>query len=264
MNYIGIIILVIALCLAAAFIITRSLSKALPLKKSRKILIFVIFAVVFMAVTAFSYLSQYSHADSLVENYLKSSETVTVTKTADGYYFDGPADDSAVIFYPGAKIEATAYAPLLFNLAAQGPDCFLVEMPFNMAVFGKNSASKLIDGYDYDKWIMMGHSLGGVVASGYAAEHPDEISELILLAAYPTADIADSVKLLSIYGSEDAVLNMDSYEKSKAHWPSDTSEVIIKGGNHSGFGNYGEQRGDGTALISAQEQQQETIEAILN
>ena len=37
---------------------------------------------------------------------------------------------------------------------------------------------------------------------------------------------------------------------------------MIEGGNHSGFGKYGEQKGDGKASISNKEQQQKVIEKL--
>ena len=38
----------------------------------------------------------------------------------------------------------------------------------------------------------------------------------------------------------------------------------IEGGNHAQFGNYGPQKGDLPATISAQDQQAQTVEAIAN
>lgn len=40
--------------------------------------------------------------------------------------------------------------------------------------------------------------------------------------------------------------------------------MCIPGGNHAQFGNYGVQKGDGTASISAEEQQVQTALAISN
>ena len=40
--------------------------------------------------------------------------------------------------------------------------------------------------------------------------------------------------------------------------------VEIEGGNHAQFGNYGPQKGDLPATISAQDQQAQTVEAIEN
>jgi hypothetical protein len=38
--------------------------------------------------------------------------------------------------------------------------------------------------------------------------------------------------------------------------------VVIEGGNHAQFGNYGKQKGDPDATISREEQQDKAVEAI--
>ena len=94
--------------------------------------------------------------------------------------------------------------------------------------------------------LMMGHSLGGVVASGYANSH-SQISGLILLASYASVDLSNSdLKVISIYGSNDGVLSFKNYEESKKNLPSNFWEYVIEGGNHSGFGSYGHQKKDGS------------------
>ena len=40
------------------------------------------------------------------------------------------------------------------------------------------------------------------------------------------------------------------------------TETIIDGGCHAGFGSYGAQKGDGTPIISAEEQQQQTADVL--
>lgn len=42
--------------------------------------------------------------------------------------------DVGIIFYPGAKVENTAYLPLLKHLTNKGYNCYLLKMPFNMAI----------------------------------------------------------------------------------------------------------------------------------
>lgn len=100
------------------------------------------------------------------------------------------------------------------------------------------------------------------MAAGFSAEHESELSGLILLAAYPT-DALDTLPVLSLYGSEDGVLNRGKYENSIS-LASNLTEYVIEGGNHAGFGNYGAQKGDGKADISQEEQWQETVDYILN
>jgi hypothetical protein len=176
-------------------------------------------------------------------------------------FFDGPGEDTALIFYPGAKVEAAAYAPLMQKLSETGVDCFLVEMPLRFAFFGMNAADRITAAYDYQNWIMAGHSLGGVAASVYTAKHPDSIAGLVLLASYPTQKL-EKLPYLSICGENDRVLDRESYEKSRALWPDGARELQIPGGNHAGFADYGPQRGDGEAGITPAEQQTRTAEAI--
>ena len=86
---------------------------------------------------------------------------------------------------------------------------------------------------------------------------------LVLLAAYSTADLTDSgLRVYSTYGSEDGVLNREKYEADRTNLPQDTTETVIDGGCHAGFGSYGAQKGDGTPTISAEEQQRQTADAL--
>lgn len=233
-------------------------------KRINKIL-FVVLLVIFLgAGAAFWYINDYYHSDEDVKNYLKGNEKVSVNEISQGLFIDGEGTENALIFYPGAKVEYIAYLPMLFNMAEQGIDCFLIEMPCNLAFLGKNTADSIIRTYDYENWYMSGHSLGGAMAAVYASEHLDELEGLVLLAAYPTKSLDnDKFEVLSIYGSEDTVLNMNSFEEGLKYMPVNYKEVCIEGGNHAYFGNYGEQEGDSKALISREEQQEQTMRAVL-
>ncbi len=101
------------------------------------------------------------------------------------------------------------------------------------------------------------------MAASYAAHHADELDGLILLAAYSTEDLTKSgLTVCSIYGSEDGIINREKYDANRANLPGDTSELIIEGGCHAGFGCYGPQDGDGTPSISGEEQMARTAERI--
>lgn len=252
-----------------------------------------------ICVAFFIYTSNYYHADSYALSKLESSETVTVSKTEYGWLFDGPSETDTLIFYPGAKVEETAYAPLMHRLAAEGMDVCLVKMPFHLAFFGMNEATDIIAYYDasadyhYEHWYLGGHSLGGAMAAVYAAgeetqggaaaagqaeasgaaaeqtaasgsaDSTPHLTGLILLAAYPTKPLREDLKVITIYGSEDGVLNMAKIEEGKQYLPIGSELYELAGGNHAQFGNYGPQRGDGEAAISADEQQKKTVELIL-
>lgn len=219
-----------------------------------------IFCMVFMA----AYLGDYYHSEGVSE-YLSGSEDVTVHQFMYGTFFDGPGEEDAMIFYPGAKVETDAYAPIMYQLAESGIDCFLVDMPFHMAFFGMNRAGEIMEAYSYENWYLGGHSLGGAMAANYAADHIGELRGLLLLAAYPTKNLSDSgLKVLMLYGSEDGVLHMDKVVSGRALLPEDSREVCIDGGNHAQFGSYGVQKGDGEAAISKEEQWKITVDEFTN
>ncbi len=233
--------------------------------KWKKRVIIPVISFLFIVIVCIWYVNDYYHTDENVQEYLQTKESVSVSEMSDGLYLDGPGDNEALIFYPGAKVEYTSYLPLLSDLAERGIDCFLIKMPCNLAFFGQNKAEKIMDSYEYDHWYLSGHSLGGAMAASYASGHLESLNGLVLLAAYPTKSLkSDSFSVLSLYGSEDGVLDMEKMEEGKAYMPVDYAEVCIEGGNHAQFGNYGEQKGDHAADISREEQQAQTVEAILN
>ncbi len=232
------------------------------MKKRKKILLTILVIIVILLLAMLVYLERYYHADDSAKEALQSDAQVNVTQIPEGYLFDGPGEDTAIVFYPGGKVEEESYAPLMHQLAGGGRDVFLLKLPFRLAVFDIDAADDVFSNYDYENWILAGHSLGGVAASAYASEHGDEVDGLVLLASYPTEEIPEQVRMLTIYGSEDQVLNMKSYEESRNLWSAQTEEAVIKGGNHAQYGNYGTQKGDGKALISADEQQEEVTKII--
>lgn len=161
-----------------------------------------------------------------------------------------------VVFYPGGKVEYTAYEPLMCALADRGILAVLVKMPFNLAVLKQNAADGVTEQFpEVESWYMAGHSLGGSMAASYVAKNTDKFDGLIMLAAYSTSDLSESgLKVASIYGSLDGVMNREKYAEYFPNLPIDTEEAVIYGANHAGFGMYGEQDGDGTATISNAEQ----------
>lgn len=173
-----------------------------------------------------------------------------------------PQAETGLIFYPGAKVEARAYAPLLDRIAQQGYCCVLVEMPYHLAILNVDAADEAMEAApEVQQWYLAGHSLGGATAAMYAADNPDKIAGLALLGAYSTKQLPDTLPVLLVYGSEDGVLNREKYDSCLVNVPNST-EQVIEGGNHAGFGNYGAQKGDGEASITPEEQWDITAKAI--
>ena len=163
--------------------------------------------------------------------------------------------DTALIFYPGAKVEYTAYLPILEKLRQNGIASVLMKMPFNMAIFSSNAADRAFQELPGVKnWFIGGHSMGGAMASSYFAGHQDRVRGLVLLGAYIYGDVAPE-DALTVYGTLNAGL-----EKNIKYTE---NVVVIQGGNHAWFGNYGEQKGDPAAAISREEQQDAAVQAIL-
>lgn len=204
------------------------------------------------------------NADETALSAAVSDSEVTVTKENGRMVFTPKSYDDGLIFYPGAKVEYSAYAPLMKEIAKKDILCIIVEMPFDLAVFDINAANSVKEEYPLVRhWYIGGHSLGGGIASSYADKHRDDLEGLILLAAYTTSDLRDSsLNVISIYGSNDQVLNMQKYKDNYSFLPSDTKELVIKGGCHSFFGSYGAQKGDGIPEISADEQIRQTADFI--
>lgn len=208
------------------------------------------------------YASSYFHADQTALDALGSDELVKVSEAEYGWFFDGPSEENVYIFYPGAKVEETAYAPLLHQLAENDMDVCLVKMPLRFAFLGLNKAESIIQNNKYDHYFIGGHSLGGAMAAVYAANHSETIDGVIHFASYSTKELDDSMMEIVIYGTEDKIVSRKSIEKGREIAPDRYYEYTIDGGNHAQFGNYGNQPGDGTASISAQDQQSEAIRLI--
>lgn len=201
----------------------------------------------------FWYVSDYYRAEDVALEVLSQDRGITVQNNLTILSPTYPTD-TAIIFYPGAKVEAEAYLSLLDQIRQTGVACILVHMPFHMAIFDANAAEAVIDQFpEYQHWYIAGHSMGGAMASQFASDHPDLVDGLILMGAYIYGD-CPAEDTLTIYGSLNQSVedNIDYTENI----------VEIEGGNHAQFGNYGPQKGDLPAAISAEEQQKQTVEAI--
>lgn len=231
-------------------------------KKQRIILI--VIAAVLLAVVAGGgiYVSDYYRADEVADAAMVSDDTVTVEQSDDFVVFSPAEPVAGFVFYPGGKVEHTAYAPLMRALAERNILCVVVRMPFNLAVLDMNAAEGISEQFpEVEAWYIGGHSLGGSMAASYAADNADAFDGLALLAAYSTADVT-GLEVISVYGDQDDVLNMEKYEKYRENLPETAVETVVEGGNHAQFGSYGAQSGDGEATISAEEQTRITADLL--
>ena len=223
--------------------------------KALKLTLLLILSIVNCLGGFYIWTNDYYHAEDIAVATMKGDNFIEVV---DNLTIISPsaASDIGIIFYPGAKVEAISYMPLLEKLKNQGYTCVLIEMPLNMAIFDANAADKVFDKLpDIKSWYIAGHSMGGAMASDYASKHQNKVEGLLLMGAYIYGDYPPE-KALTIYGTFNSNLEKDiNY----------TENIMkIEGGNHAQFGNYGKQKGDPDATISSDEQQNRTVTAIVD
>lgn len=238
-------------------------------KKRTPILISIAILFLLLIIGCSIYVGDYYHADETALAALTTASTadgVTVQSTDEQIIFAPEHPTAGFIFYPGGKVEFSAYAPLLRQLASHNILCIVTKMPLNLAVLDINAAEGIPEQYpDIDDWYIGGHSLGGSMAASYVAKHTDSYEGLVLLASYSTADLsASDLEVISLYGSKDEVLNAEKYDEYRTNLPSSASESVIEGGCHAYFGSYGPQDGDGTPDITVQEQMDITVDLLMD
>ena len=100
------------------------------------------------------------------------------------------------------------------------------------------------------------------MAAEYAQNNVDNLDGLILFASYPSSDedfIGFPIPILSIRGSRDpGAPNQKRFTDAVA---GSAVSFVIEGANHRQYADYTYQPADGTATISAAEQQEQIIAA---
>ncbi|HGD1735217.1 TPA: alpha/beta hydrolase [Streptococcus agalactiae] len=170
-----------------------------------------------------------------------------------------------IIFYQGALVEEEAYSQLARDLADKGYNTYILKTPLNLPVLSPHKAKTIINQNHLTNVYLAGHSLGGVVASQNAKVAP--VRGLILLASYPSrkSDLSHKkLRVLSITASNDHILNWEKYEEAKKRLPNSSTFRTIVGENHSRFGNYGHQKGDGKATLSHKSSEKQLATFISN
>jgi pimeloyl-ACP methyl ester carboxylesterase len=200
---------------------------------------------------------------------LNSDADVTVQTEGDQIVFTPAAAEAVtgLIFYPGGRVDYRAYAPVLRRVAEAGYPVILLRVPLNLAVFDVNRAGEVKQAHPQIRnWVVAGHSLGGSMAAAYAYQQPEAVDGLVMWAAYPAESndlSARPLPVLSISAANDGLATPDKIAASRAFLPASTQFVVVEGGNHAQFGDYGQQDGDGQAQIPAEEQWAQVAQATI-
>lgn len=212
----------------------------------KKILIGALIVVLLLAGGGLIYLNLDQYQAQLATNYALESDGNTLYKLN--------SSSVGFIFYQGGKVENEAYS----YLSQVNANVFLLDTPFNLSIFTINAAAEIIDQYqEITTWYVGGHSLGGSTAFLFANNADVKIEGIVYLGSYPTE--VNQFKQLAIFGDQDGLLNYQDYLNL---FDQDDTIIIISGGNHANFGEYGPQTGDNQALIEPASQRLQVIEAI--
>ncbi|MBO0899248.1 alpha/beta hydrolase [Cellulomonas sp. zg-ZUI22] len=199
---------------------------------------------------------------------LRSDDLVEVREESGWYAFvpQGPTSPTAGLVYsPGARVDVRATAAVLRPLAEAGYLVVALKEPLGVALTSPAQSGQAIAAYpEIDDWAVGGHSLGGVVASTYAAANDDLVDGLLLHASYPMGDISDAdLRVASVSGSRDGLTTPADVEASVADLPRGTTFTVVDGAVHAFFADYGPQPGDGEPTVTRARAQQEITTADL-
>ncbi len=181
------------------------------------------------------------------------------------YWFYGDSGVGFIIF-AGAKTRETAYAYLAELLRREGHTVVIPYQPFAMSAFGARHGQAILDEHpDIKKWILIGHSLGGMPAARIAAASPKRLIGIVFLATYASSNLAElPFPALRISADHDGIMNntwMDTYAKNL---PAGSKSIMLEGANHVGFGAYKSSGRDGKATMTWQEQNETAIRLTLD
>jgi pimeloyl-ACP methyl ester carboxylesterase len=229
-----------------------------------------VFTAVFVTWSLLAYRSTRDARDAL-----RSDARVTIAD-ADGHWSFDPSVPAAagLIFFAGALVDPVAYAPLARGVAEAGFPVLLVELPRRGAfggadgpeVFARARAAAATRPR-VTRWIVAGHSRGGVVAAQIVRDGFPGLAGAVLIGTSHPRDFSiasATVPITRVFGTRDTVADVHKLERTRPNLPASTRIVAIDGGNHSQFGHYGFQPGDWPATISREAQQAITRAALLD
>ncbi|SFN72422.1 alpha/beta hydrolase [Proteiniclasticum ruminis] len=234
------------------------------IKRRDRIVRILLILVIFMGVGFYVYARDYYRASMVAEGALVSGDGITFEEVKGDLVFTPSSPKGGVVIYPGGRVSERAYGHLARKIAALGYKTVIVKVPFKLSILENNAAKSYVN--EEMPWVLIGHSLGGVSASSFAQKNQDTVDGLILLASYPAGntDLSSApFPVYSLVGDKDQVVDFESLQEAQDRLPKSFEGVVIRGGNHASFGNYGIQKGDSLPDISFDDQQQYVLDALL-
>ena len=192
------------------------------------------------------------------ESYLLKAQSDQGLKIVEksNYFILTPArkDDAfkPILYYPGGLVDPQSYLFKMGKIAQLlGTEVYIIKAPFNVSIFDIPAAKRIMERYGMEQAWIGGHSLGGITAGRFVANHPEKAYGLFLLGSYADRNLRNfEGPVFSMMGMEDFVIRRSNYEDAKANLPPLALIIEVEGMNHADFGNYGPQKRDGESSLS--------------
>ncbi|MBL9138916.1 MAG: hypothetical protein JNK85_23810 [Verrucomicrobiales bacterium] len=234
-------------------------------------------SVVFVGFTVWCVIA-YRATDEGRQALATGADGVTVTRGEAHWRFTPasgqPNHPVGLVFFAGSMVDPAAYAPLARAVATNGYAVLLMELPWRGVFGGADGAEVLSQAHRamaqvpaIHGWVIAGHSKGGAVAARFVHENATDVAGLVLIGTSHPRDFdlsGTAVPVTKILGTRDGVAEVEKSERNRTKLPASARWVLIEGGNHSQFGHYGFQPGDWRAAISREEQQKQTVAAVVD
>jgi len=168
-----------------------------------------------------------------------------------------------LVFVPAPRVDPRAYANILRPVVDAGYLVAVVKPAYGVALPNNATLRTVIDHHSEVRyWAVGGNDSGGAVAAAYADSNP--VIGLLLYASAPGNELArNDLITTSISGSADDLVSQGDIAEGKPKLPEATRYVVIDGGIHAYFGDYGDQSGDGAPSLSREEAQAQIRQATL-
>jgi hypothetical protein len=194
-----------------------------------------------------------------------------------------------VLFYGGALIDPRSYSIMAKELSdVHGLAVAVPIFPSDVAYLGCSGTNRLSLAAsafpDVEKWILVGHSMGGIGAQvdlwNARNETDSDLGGLVLMGSYIRQDLGcgaidfsqTNIPMASVFGELDGLVNRTRFELGQEFLSAnDTFFLDVMGGNHGYFGYYDYSlrtaildQNDGEALIPREIQVDLSIGAIMH
>jgi len=149
-----------------------------------------------------------------------------------------------VIVYPGAYCDVRGYGPLLRPMAEAGYLVIGAQMPFYFSIFAPNEADNIRAAFpEIEKWVIVGHSMGGAMAGMYGDNHRDDLAGIVFWDSYPPTsnDLSDiEIPVMHIHRARPDGSLPQKFIDNAYLSPESATWVGVPGGIHMYFGAFGE------------------------